>query len=362
MKRLRALVLLSTLFTSSLLPLSRPEAWPAGRAGVSAQEDADEELIDTDRIVVRVYVPRYVGTRDLYHVIRDLRGRTVLVPTDAGHRGFPNLSTMDDAILVRDEIEATAEILALLEDLDRSLGESLGRGASSAELRTLEFSPRYISLESAATATTPFQRMVRDPKAGRNAFSVPNCTVVPERNVIILRDEPEQVAQMLELLTRLDVPEQQVRLRVWVAIGDPEDPTNAGLPADLVEDLSRLLPGFGFRGDGLSMVQTSVAAGRSVELDIEGEEQDYSLLLHPTAFDPKKGRLTLGLFQFVRRLRRLPLGTEGETGAPQFNRVLFSTSAVLNAGDYTVLGASGHAPIFVVMQVEPLGLGSPQAR
>ena len=308
--------------------------------------------------MIRRYDPRQMDARSLYKIVHELRGRDFHM-VEKGGRSAPsvdNLTMMGSSILIMDEESVVEEILALLAELDRIESVAAEDAPQAPALRTLEFEPRYVSLTTIRTALSSYHRMVKEPGESSRDRSIENVTYVSDRSLVILRDEEERVDEMLRLLTRLDVPEEQVLITTWIAVGDRSWSENSGLPDDLVQDLRVLLPDFGFQADGYSVVRSSVAAGRGLELEIEGRGQDYLLSLRPSAYDAETGRLTLDQCQFLKRTQPVALPA-GAVAGPGQTRLLFQTSAVLEAGDYTVLGASGQSPVFLVIKVEPLGRG-----
>jgi hypothetical protein len=170
----------------------------------------------------------------------------------------------------------------------------------------------------------------------------PNVTWLEQPAMIVMRDTPESVEQMLGLMRRLDVAPPQVQVSCWLLTGaDDKADGTADLPEDLVRNLSRIVPDDAFRRLCVTMIRTSVLPGQAQKLRSDffsGEfDEKFELLLEPAGFDPAAGVLPITRCRF-----------EASTGQE------FETSVTLRSGEYTVLGAAGIDPLYVVLQVTAL--------
>lgn len=344
----------TTLLAALALPLLFASAGPVptapqeeGQAEASAR--AVEKLLDGDQIVIRRYVPRSMELRQTAEVLRDLRGRSFHMTEKGGLSAPPvdNISWMGDSLLLMDTEDRVLAMLALCEQLDGMQQEEEPVKTPRAEPRALEYQPRFVSLDAVRDALRSFTRTVDG--------LYPNQSFVEQRNVVILRDREPQLDEMLRLLARIDVPQEQVRITTWVAVVQPKGEPSQGLPAELINELEPLLPGFTFRADGFSVVRSTVGMGRNIELQIDGHSRNYGLALRPSAFDPETGRLTVDTCEFRKEVVESRSVSNGGVQQQMSFKTLFRTAVALDAGDYTVLGASGNDPIFLVVRIERLG-------
>jgi hypothetical protein len=157
---------------------------------------------------------------------------------------------------------------------------------------------------------------------------------------IVLRDTREQIETMRALMARLDVAPPQVQLQCWLLRGAEAD-TGSRLPKELVQNLSRLVPVEHFEQLSLSMIRASVQPGLPQRLRSDfpddGETARFELDLVCSGYDRAAGVLPLTRCRFE--------ATSGQE---------FETSVTLRAGEYTVLGAAGADPLFVVLRFVPL--------
>jgi hypothetical protein len=327
--------LLSALILLSLAPPQQP------------REQDPARVLALDAVRLDSYIPQHVNAGDLFQVARQTLGRDVWIAERGGTDGQPasNLALMADRILVYDDPPYVEQILASLRKLDQRDPAM----PAARELIAREYAPRYITLDSAVQALASY-----DIRGSNNAR---NVSVLPERNVLVLRDSEARVAEMSALLSSLDRPEPQAILKCYIVRGAAEGDSK-GLPADLVKNLEALVPQFKFTSIGFGLLRTSVASGRDVALRLEAAagNQAFELSMLPVAYDPATASLTV---QRCRLDRDASMGAVdaagGATGRSAGGRQqIFSTNAVLRGGEYTVLGASGSEPLFVVLHLTPV--------
>jgi len=256
-----------------------------------------------------------------------------------------NLGLLADRIVMYDAPDYLARMQRALEALDRP---SAGGGAEDLVVR--EYVPRYITLEAAHGALRSFERAYPVRGGGR---MVSNISFVEERNQLVIRDSEENLRKMQELLARLDVPEPQARLAFYLVQADPAG-DSAGLPPELVQNLGRIVPQFRFRALGFALLQASIAPGRTISLHIDGGPQaGFDLRFRVLAYDPATASLSVGDCS----LQRDVVQTVTHEGLTEVRRVgsrdLFTTHALFRGGEYAVLGATGAAPVFLVVHLTP---------
>lgn len=310
---------------------------------LSAQIDSQDSIpvLSAADLKLHYYAVQNVSTQELMHLVSNTVGRSFYVEERGGRAADPisNLQQLGDSIVVYDLEPDVMRILQACEALDRP-GTS---GDVATPLEVLEYSPRYVSLETVADALKPFQRTI-DPD-GNTRTGARNITEIRDRNVLIIRETPERMVKLREAIATVDRPERQVLVTCRLLRTVPAS-NEEGLPGPLVENLRRLVPEYRFDSAGFAMLRTGVSPRQEVKLRL-GE--DFVLEFRPVAFDPKTQALTVERCRFERSLRG-----RGEDGS-EVTETIFDTRAILRGGEYTVLGASGaELPLFVVIELKPL--------
>jgi hypothetical protein len=259
---------------------------------------------------------------------------------------------MADRVLVYDDARYVDVVLDTLKKIDKP-NESETEGPI-----VREYAPRYIGLEAAASALASF-----DNRAGGNQMlhEPRNITRFHDRNVLVLRDSEKRVAEMAALLASLDHPEPQVILTCYFVRGGATG-DETGLPKDLVGNLEKLVPGLRFSSVGFGLLRTSVVSERRIELRVEAAGGAFELSLQPVAFDPETANLTVQHCRLARDVPGAPTNADASVSSQplpdaqsqQGRRQVFSTNALLRGGEYTVLGASGAEPLFLVLHLAPI--------
>lgn len=299
-------------------------------------------------IVLQDYTVQHQDAGQLQNLLEDLVGRNFLVK-ERGGQSVENIQRLGQSLILYDTKEQVARLLETLKRLDVP-PQSAPAGL---QLRTLEYVPRFISLDTSFDALRSFIQSF-DPR--RTGSSVPNVSTVKERGMLVLRDTETQVAEMLALLKRIDQPEKQVLITVYV-IGPVDAAGGTPLPPELAQNLAKLLPQFRFGMNGIAMLQTSVGGERELSLSLDGGRSgSFQLAFRPVAFDAETSSLTVERC-VLRQDVFQDISSGGDTPARrQFTGVkdVFSTNTVFRGGEYTVLGATGAEPVLVVVRVAPL--------
>ncbi|RKY17603.1 MAG: hypothetical protein DRQ55_15385 [Planctomycetota bacterium] len=311
--------------------LSAPLAAP-----VSAQDAADANvqnarlMLSTEQIETEFYTPKHTHVHELLRIAERLHGRTFHVEEKGGYSAPPmdNLQLLGDSILIYDEPAYIAKVLKALMLLDRGSAPA----EPDVQLSTSHWSPGFISLPTAYEALDPFKRQVTTVDSSGQSQSTRNIAMLENQRVLVLRDTPAQVAQMLELLSVIDRSEPQLMVSAMVIRGE-HGAGDGAVPTELAQNLSQLVPYQSFSMEAMGLVRSSARA-RSIGLRLD---ETHSLEFEPDAFD--EDSLTLsGRCQF-----------KSETG------FRFETRTSVSAGEYTVLGVSGELALFVVLRIEPIG-------
>ena len=335
---------------------------PMGMATAQTEEDgakfnSDVAVLEVDSLTIAQYAPEHVDADRMFQFAINMLARKFLV-TDRGVEGgqlTQNMNLLGDTIIVYDEPKNVERILAQLKELDRA---PKPRSLETVNLTTFEYRPRYVSLDVIEEALRPFQRQITiDPGSpARNPSMAMNISTVDERSLVVVRETAKTVVEIQSLLDRIDVPEPQVMLTFHAIQGTTEEPEGGPLPEELTKNLERLLPQYRFESLGLAMVQTSAAAGREVLLSIDaGDDEGFEVQFRPVAFDEKTSSLTIERCSVAREIYA-DVSTAAGSGRQRMRTDrLFSTSTILRGGEYTVLGATGADPVFVVIRLVPVG-------
>lgn len=341
-------------FVPALIGLALWLALPA--PSVSAQENpgvnqpAGAQPVDgpplrsADDLTTSFYRPGHVDLIELANLAREFHGRDIYVVERGGLRAHPlrNLQTLGDSLLIYDEPEAVERIQAWCRLVDQPREGSTPAGP--AELVVAEWRPGFVSLETAYRALEPFQRGVDpSPERTRNASRpgmvqqpvlVRNISRVDAQGVLILRDSADQVQQMLDVLDELDKPDTQLLLTTMVLRGssDPAPSGSPPVPAELSAGLSQLVPYDHFVVEDMGILRT---ATRGREIGVRMAQGNH-LILSAEAFDAASSTLTAS-FEF-----------RSDDG------FALETRTALGTGEYTVLGATGAEPRFVVLRLSRL--------
>lgn len=295
-------------------------------------------LHSADDLVLHSYTAKHVYPGDLADTVEQLYGRRVFVTEHGGLSGPPviNVRRLGDSVVLYDTEDSVARMLEALEVLDAAPNASGTRSGSN--LTTFAYSPRYASISSIERSLVPFRRNVFHGNA-----QVANISVVPDRRQIIVRDDPATLEDIRELIEQVDQPDPQVTITVMILRGTRE-PTEGtlGLPEDLTSNLSAMLPYDHFEQLSMGVVRASVADGSAVTMANEvprDSDTFYEIMMSLQAYDATQNMLTIGGCQ-----------VSGPYG------VAFSTATSVREGEYTVLGAGGSEPVFVVLRL----LATPQ--
>lgn len=275
-------------------------------------------------IVLQQYRVQHVDPDELYALASDLVGRSFFVKERGGPSAHPvsNLRMLGDGVIVYDTPEQVKRVLDVLKQLDVAR-----ESTAQAELQTIEYRPRFVTLDTAFQSLRPFGS---------------NVSAIQDRGILVIRDR--RAPQMLELLGRIDVPARQILVTCYLIEALPAEEGTVPLPKELVDHLQKLLPSYPFSQIGMALLRLSVGAEK-VALEIDSTSgATYHLAFRPIAFDPTSAALTIEGCSLV----------EDWPGDPP-PRELFSTNTMLRGGEYTALAATGSTPLLLVVRMTPLG-------
>lgn len=292
--------------------------------------------VEASALVLEVFRAEHVHPMSLFDAVKRLYGRKLAVKRAEGVNLVENVAVAESAILVQDTREMSTVILEALKRLDARAAES---GRPSIPKVTSACALRYLEPKDACTALQGWRRVVRQP----DGSDTQNVSYVPGRAVIVLYDTAEQVAAMKAILQHLDVPHTQILISCHIIEALPDGAQDATpLAEDLLRQLSQFTGKSSFRAVGTGMVRTTTKTDRQVEMSLGTSQARHAVIsFRPAAFDSAEQVLSL------EELKLSYTYASGSKSGPES----FTTSTVLHAGEYTLLGASGVPGIFAVLHM-----------
>jgi len=293
------------------------------------QEDAGEQtgppVFSISELTIKHYTPVSVPAYELEHIIGEMVGRSFYLRERGGYSGDPidNLTRVGNSLLLYDTEEYLERVLATLQAIDQERGDA-EQPPEDPDI-TFHYTPRYLSMGDLWSVVENL---------------TPNMSAAGDRRILVVHDYASVIREVEELLAKVDVPEPQILVTAYLVRGWSSGDGGPPLPEDLREHLGRLVPGLDLQVAGFAMLQSSVQPKADLRLRLTGSgtSEDYYLSFAPSAYDGGTGSLSV---------ERCDL-TQNTSAGP---RVVFSTSTVFRGGEYTVLGATGEKPLFVVVRL-----------
>jgi hypothetical protein len=317
------------------------------------QEDPQERpersgppLVSVEDLTLKHYTPEHVALHELAELGKRMVGRQIFVEERGGYQSqaVSNMSTLGDNLVLYDTAAYVTKMLSSLKELDQPGAE--GDSGGSARLMTIEYTPSFISLDVALSALGSFQRTVSD----QNDSAHNNISFARERGLLVVRDTQDRLTEIEALLKRIDTPKPQVLITCYLVRGGE---TAGDLPGELSSNLEKLVPGFHFEQVGFGMLQSAVVPNTSVSLKLDTNYgETFELSFVPVAFDRATSSLSVANCTLV---KHRGIGRAGGVTVAGPGVRVFSTDTLFRGNEYTVLGASGMEPIFVVIRVGPMG-------
>ncbi len=280
------------------------------------------------------FTPAHAQPHEIEKLAARLYGRTLWVKdrgTDAGP--VQNIQRLGDTIVIYDTEEYAQRLGEALHGMDEAAKrEAEQQGHVIPEIVVAHWAPEHVGLNTAFSALNSFRRntMMSDDFGTQQ---VPNIAIVSDVGQLVLRDTSAHVEQMIKVLERIDVPEQQLYVTCLVIRGGPSDVASAmPVPEEVTRNLSKLVPFDEFSFLSMGVVRTSaLAENLGINMD-----EGFKLHLRNHGYDEVGRRLTAEC-SFTSR--------SGQS---------FETRTTIRSGEYTVLGASGGNPLFAVLKIEPV--------
>ncbi|HGY92574.1 MAG TPA: hypothetical protein ENK43_15510 [Planctomycetes bacterium] len=300
------------------------------------------DIVEASALRFVYYRPRAASAREVAAALQDLYLSHLSVKTDSSNsRRVREVQTIGDSLVFYSTPDRIEKLRSLTKKIEEAFG---GQEAMEGAERfvTARYAPRFISLTDALQALQSFQRSITvDPSRGQTAR---NISQLSDRGIVMLRDTKKNVDEMLRILNDLDQPRTQLTLECLVIRGWYKA-ESANLPPDLVTHMKQLTEFSGFERLTGGIVRMT-ATGPSVSLNMAGKNSlDASLDLRPSGYDQATRTLSLSRVDFQVQQVTGP-------GQPPVRQRL-STSTSLPVDRYTVLGAMGEQPIFLVFRIRP---------
>lgn len=166
-----------------------------------------------------------------------------------------------------------------------------------------------------------------------------NVSIMPDGNIIVISDFPENVAKVLAVVKELDVKPADLLFTVQLVLGSEEAEKGAeDMPNDpIIKELRNLLKYKHYSLLDTSLIRAMDAQDSEVRL---GERADFQLWLKPKVIKDEKA----SLIQTEVRLRRVVIAgmPPGATSAKveYITTDLIGTTLNIKSGDKTVVGVS----------------------
>lgn len=288
----------------------------------------------SEHLELKHYRPKYISADELAPLARRMFGRSFLVDdeTSVGRTPVENIQTLGDTLLVFDEAERLDALMQRLHTLD-AVSEGTESPTQGEVYETQTWLPGHVSLRDAQSALNSYRRGLP------YADNAVNITTVDERNMMILRDTKENLIEMRAVLEQLDQPAPELMVSAMIVQGRTSAPGADAppLPAELTDNLKLLVPYEHFELLSLGFVRTSTRVA-NVEVAMPADDQRYYQFdLRPDSYDAQAGALTAQL-RFSGNDRRE-----------------IQTRTQIPVNEYTVVGASGRDPLFLVIKLTPVG-------
>lgn len=291
---------------------------------------------------VEYYTPTRAPAEELRNLVVQLFNSGGVGTVFGRNEPPPTFLTYGRSVVMRYRDDKIGELVALVAELDAQWSGQRG-DADDAELVSLEYRARNVTLDNLANALAPFSHPITlfD---GMSRYQVSNMSFLDDRGLVVARGPQAEIEQIEAVLKRIDVPQQQVLVTCYLIRGTEAAGGESRLPKELTTNLAKLVPFAGFESLAMGILRSDALTRMTMTVDYAPSEK-FDLGLRPRAFDAETGSLTLEQCEFG-----LSRGM-GETHSTQ----RFTTSAAIHAGEYTVLGAVGAEPIFVVLHLTLAG-------
>lgn len=317
------MLMLNTVLTLACFLAQAPVAQ---NRGATSQEDP--------RVIIEYYQPEKAPSYELQRAMQQLDPPAPGRPGPGGvATAVPYYTVFGETLLVKHREAEMPATLETLKRLDQAyVGESQWQGP---KLETFHYQVRHVPLNSVLSGLRGTFQQNQGP-------TPPSISTIDDRGMVIFRGSPEDVKEVSTLIKALDVPLPQLLITVYIIEGTSKDEADFRVPADLARDLGALVPYEAFNIVSMGILPSDTVSPMEMEAMFSDQVGEFKLQMYPQAYDPETGALTIGKIEFR--------ASSNENGVR--NNRQFTTSTSLRRGQYTVLGAVGADPIFVVAEMK----------
>ncbi|MFT7485989.1 MAG: hypothetical protein ACI9F9_001842 [Candidatus Paceibacteria bacterium] len=324
-------------------PTSTPRVIPVTTQTISSAQGDEKDPFDE---VIAYFHPKKASASLLRHTMQELTvgGRMQHKINIAGAEGnyksmSPSVLEYGESLLVRDSREKINGTLELLKSLDERYDATSPAQQQSNSSTIWQYSVTHAKLSSIRNALINLYPPLNINKS--SSSRPPQMNFVEELNMVVLNGSESQIEQAKIVVASMDVPKPRVMLSFYLIEGVVAASNDARVPLELAKDLSSLVPFEGFRLLSSAMLPSDTTNRLEFNIQLEALAGSIGLQMSPVAYDSKTETLTLDGV-------RVELALNKNGG---FTSNSFTTSTSLNSGEYTVLGAMGANPIFVVIKL-----------
>lgn len=336
------------LFTALIASLATPGLTQNKTGGKQGSRSIPTETISEDLLVLLRVTPKNMSVTQLYELGSQLWGRRFMVARIGGTRS--NLLVTGNTLLIHDTEERAVRIHKNLTTLDAEAEQGKQQGG---DLTTEVIPLQYVNVNDMTNALTSYRRSVNLYKNGQ-ASRINTLAASQQTNSLIVRDTSENISAIKKVVARLDKPAPKARnlmLQALVIQGNKDPGGTLPVPEELKRGLSKLVPYPHFRTLGMGIVNCKVSDGADARLGVDlGTGSSCTLELKDMQING--GNLDIGALQ-CRLVMRTPIDGKQPNGPANTSGQDLNTSLSAELGGYTVLGAMGQNPYFIVLKVTP---------
>ncbi|MFT7668001.1 MAG: hypothetical protein ACI8X5_000687 [Planctomycetota bacterium] len=332
-------MLLKTLLTC-LLALSVTTPTPAVAQGTEQSDD----------LVVEFYSPKTASVDVLFRAAqRVISG----VAADGQFTGSPTLQTYGELILLQSRMADLSRVVAILKRLDENY-QKAGK-AKPMGMVDWQYRPHHVSIDSVKSGLRHLditnirtnKAAFQDAGSGLHGLEI---SYIMETGLVLMRGHTAEIDLAKAILKTMDVQQPKLMLTCYFVQGTSGE-SSASLPKELVEGLSALVPSEGFEMLSMGLLPSDASRAVQFSVDLDRNQGSFELELDPGSFDPESGELSFKSIDFEMQLmtqspQQKKVGSLGSAA-----RRSFRTSAIVKPEQYTVLGAVGANPVFVVVKL-----------
>ena len=330
-------VLTAGFFLAGLQPQAFAQEDPDN--GIKPQHPASQRERQQN-LIIEYYTPTKAPVVVLNNaMIGVYRGK----PT---HNGImTSFQVFGESLLIQGSAGEMPETLSLVAQMDQNY-VGAGEHTATTEEQFL-YKLRYVSSNAVREALQSMDRNFMQQRQGQEPRGL-SIGYVEERGVVLVRGTAAEVSKAKAILTELDVAPPNLMISCYLVQGKAGASTPS-LPAALVRDLSALVPFEGFELLSSGMLPSDASSQLGLDVELEAGKGEFSLEMYPAAYDEDRGLLKLSSIKF-----KMSLYTN-VSGKRERTQRSFSTSTSLATDKFTVLGAVGADPVFVVVRMTQLG-------